>query len=637
MNLGTVIVNTEASKHQTGDVSIKDSSTFSSVIGESSFKAKDLSVGEAVETETSVQVKQSGGLGSFSSMSLRGSSSNQVMIYMDGVPLNDSSGGGVDLSTIPVSQVESIEIYKGTTPINFSGASIGGAVNIKTKRVKSKPEGNITVGYGSFNTFKISPFVSHKPGKFDYLISGEYVNSKNNFSFLNNNGTKWNLDDDSRQKRNNAQFAQGNFITSIGYDFSQNTRLVFSNQYFQKGQHLPSWNNSPKTNTTFNTTRNIASIKLIADKVAELAINSATRIDYLYKKEVYDDTGNNIGLGGQYNRYRTNTYGVNQFIEWPTQHNILSGSIDLRKEGYRMYDLLNNNDDPPSSRNYYALSLEDKIILFDNSFMIIPATVIEHYDNNFDSSSTPRNESHNYFNPKLGLKYFVINWINIKTNIAKYIREPSFFELFGDRGFFNGNSDLKAESGTNFDLGIEVNKNIYGLPISSLRFNSAYFMSNVKDVISYVYNSRGIGQAVNISESMTNGVETSLVIDFIKYISLSSNYTWQSPVNKSQIAAFDGKKLPGRFQNTATIKIEGIYKIIKPYYEFLYASGLYYDTANLLPAPIKREHNAGATLFIKDFSLTAEVKNIGNKNYEDFNGYPQPGRSFWLTLRYELN
>ena len=184
LSLGTVIVNTEASQYQTGDVSTQDSSTFSSVIKKETFEAKSLTVSEVVEKETSVQVKQSGGLGSFSSISLRGSSSSQVMVYIDGVPLNDSSEGGVDLSTIPLSQVESIEIYKGTTPINFSGASIGGAVNIKTKRVDGDLKSNVTASYGSFNTFKIAPFVSQKLGKFDYLINGEYLSSKNNFTFL---------------------------------------------------------------------------------------------------------------------------------------------------------------------------------------------------------------------------------------------------------------------------------------------------------------------------------------------------------------------------------------------------------------------------------------------------------------------
>ena len=69
----------------------------------------------------------------------------------------------------------------------------------------------------------------------------------------------------------------------------------------------------------------------------------------------------------------------------------------------------------------------------------------------------------------------------------------------------------------------------------------------------------------------------------------------------------------------------------------MYSSGLYYDTANLLPAEIKKEHNAGITFLIKTFELSVEVKNIGNQNYQDYNGYPQPGRSYWATLKYSLN
>lgn len=635
VSLGTVIVTSDTSSSISGDVSNEEISSFSSVIKKESFQTRSSTLSEVIEKESSVQTKQSGGLGSFSSLSLRGATSNQVMIFMDGVPLNDSSNGSVDLSTIPMSEVESIEIYKGITPINFGKSSIGGAVNIKTKRSKDVLKTNLTAEYGSFNTFRISPFLSHKPGKFDYVISGDYQSSKNNFSFLNNNGTKWNNSDDRLETRNNNQFSQGNILFSAGYDTSKDTRLIFSNQYFSKNQNLPSWNNDPNTKTDLDTKRDLANLKLLINNIGAANLNSASRIDYSYKQEIYDDRGNSIGLGSQYNEYRTSSYGYNQFLQWPTQHNILEGVLDIHREDYKIQDLLNAQKYSPSSRNFYSLSTEDKIILFNDTFILSPALIFEYYDNNFDSSSSPRNESHGYLNPKIGFKYSVLEWMDLKTNLARYVREPSFFELFGDRGFFNGNPDLKAEKGINFDIGTEINYSPYGYYLSRISFNTAYFRSGISDVISYVYNSRGVGQAVNISNSIINGIENSLVLEFFKNLSLTNNYTWQSAINDNVIQAFNGKQLPGRFQHTASSRIEYTNSLFKTYYELLYASGLYYDSANLLPAPIKREHNAGITFFIDSFTLTAEVKNIGDDHYEDFNGYPQPGRSYWLTARFD--
>ena len=635
LSLGTVIVNGETGSYQTGDVSTEDSSSFSSTIKRTSFDYKAQTVSDLVEKESGVQVRQSGGLGSFSSLSLRGSSSDQVMVFIDGIPINEASGGSVDLSTIPVSDIDSIEIYKGITPINFGTASIGGAVNIKTKRAEEGLKGSLTTEYGSFNTFRFAPYINQKTGKFDYVIDADYQSSKNVFDFLNNNGTKWNLTDDKWEKRNNDQFSQINLLTNVGYDITKDTRLAFSNQYFKKGQNLPAWNNSPDVNTNLDTVRDISNIKMTIHDIGTGHLNTSSRVDYIYKKETYDNRDGGIGLGKQYNIYKTYSYGLNQFIEWPREQNILSAVVDIHREDYKAEDLLTSQPISPSSRNTYTLSSEDKIILFDNKFIISPALIFEYYVDNFKSSTTPINNSIGYLNPKLGIKYTTTSWLGFKTNIARYVRAPSFFELFGDRGFFTGNSDLKAEKGINFDVGPEINYRPYASFLDRLALNIAYFRSSVSDVISYVYNSRGVGQAVNISNSTINGIETSVILEFLRNLSFTTNYTWQSAINNSIIDAFNGKELPGRFENSVSTKLEGGYRIFKLYYEFIYASGLYYDSANLLPAAIKREHNIGITFFIDKFTITGEVKNIGDDHYEDFNGFPQPGRSYWLTAKFD--
>lgn len=629
VDLGTIIVNSDQTEYQqTGQVYSANEPSFSSKVNQRSFKGKFQDLPDVIESQTSVQIRQSGGLGSFSSASLRGASSSQVMVFLDGIPLNDSStGAGVDLSSIPLSDVDTIEIYRGNTPINFGTASIGGAINIKTKHNKDdKLHSSANIGTGSFGTWKFGASVSQKISKFSYLINGDLTSSKNNFTFINNNGTKWNENDDKKEKRNNNQFKQGSNLVELTYSFNDDTKLMFSNQYFQKNQHLPNWNNNPGVKTTFDTIRNMSNIKLIADTPFGYLVNSATRLDYSYKREIYDDTQGAIGLGVQHNKYRTNTYGFNQFFEWPLYLNTLSTVFDIRHEEYKTKDLLLVQTDDPSSRNSYSVSIEDKLTLLSSSLILAPAISVESYSNNYQNSK----QSSTYLNPKLGIKYQVIQQIAFKSNLARYVREPSFFELFGDRGLLNGNPDLKAEKGINFDFGGE-------LKIQKTLISVAYFVSKVNDIISYVYNSQGIGKAMNNSQALIEGIESSLDSEFLKYFRVVANYTWQIPKNKDTITAFNGKYLPGRFRHTFFSKIEAKKSFVSSYYEFLYSSGLYYDGANLLKAPIKREHNVGMTFSLGPFALTAEVKNIGNKNYEDFNGYPQPGRSYWLTLRYELN
>lgn len=614
VSLGTVIVNASIEDDTTAE-----SASFSSIIKKDSSSATD-DVSSMIEKETSIQVKQSGGIGSFSSVSMRGASSNQVMVFLDGVPLNDASGSAVDLSSIPYSEISSIEVYRGNTPITLGKGGIGGAVNIKTLKASNRTNANINTSYSSFNTFKLAPTISQKFGRFDYLINTEYVSSKNNFTFLNDKGTAYNPADDKWEQRNNSQFSHVNVLTNFGYDINKDVRLELSEQFFDKDQNLPSQNNSPLTKTKLSTRRNITAIKLNY-------FNSSSRLDYTYKNEYYDNKDGTSGLTKQYTRYTTNNYGYNQTLEAVQKNNIFDFVFDVHREEYRARDLLLANPTTTSYRNNYTTSIEDKVLLLNESLIIVPGITFEYYGTTLENNHS--NYSHGYFNPKLGVKYGLTNALSLKTNLAKYTREPSFFELIGNRGYFIGNDTLKAERGVNFDIGGEFKT-------SNIKLELAYFRSNVKDVISYVYDSSGTGHAVNISNSAINGIETTFLIDFLKYFSLNTNYTWQQPINQSKVQLYDGKKLPGRFEHSFFSRLEAKAWMLKPYYEFLYASGLYYDSANLLPAPVKREHNLGLTFFIDKVTLTAEVKNIGDDHYEDFNGFPTPGRSYWLTANYSF-
>ena len=114
------------------------------------------------------------------------------------------------------------------------------------------------------------------------------------------------------------------------------------------------------------------------------------------------------------------------------------------------------------------------------------------------------------------------------------------------------------------------------------------------------------------------------------------NATVQDTVNQSENEAFNGKKLPGRFEKSYLGRIEARYGTWKVYSEYIIEKGLYYDTANLLEAQDKKEMNAGISWLIRSCLLTFEAKNIGDDQYEDFNGYPLPGRSFYFTLKYSL-
>ncbi len=637
VTLGEVVVTaaTLSEPVETGDVDRELTPAFVTVVEREAFEGKVEDLGQVLEKEAAVQVRQSGGAGSFSSISIRGSSSDQVLVYLDGILLNDAAGGGVDLSSLSLSDVGALEIYKGVTPIQFSQASLGGAVNLRTLRREPGFNASLSGGYGSFDTRKLTGLINHKLGRWDYLVAAEHLTSDNDYPIVNDNGTRWNPNDDRTEDRNNAELAQTNLLTKVGGDLTDSLRLALLNQWFHKDQGLPARTNSPDTDTSLETTRNITTLVLSAEGVTGLDLSTRTTLDLLVKHEVYDDSEGDVGLGSQELAYHTHRYGGSFFTEWFGESHLIAVHADLHRETYRSEDLLDDTPEQESARNTLTLAVQDTWLLADDALALTPALryahVRDHLDTTGDAALGRRTRDH--FEPQAGLRWQLTPALSLKANLARSVREPSFFELFGDRGHFLGNADLKAEKALNGDLGFEVRQRFSGPLLTALRGSAAYFATRAEDLITRVYDARGIGQSVNISEARISGVEATAAADLLGFFTLSGNATWQDTENRNAIGAFDGKQLPGRWRRSYLGRADARLGEFSVFFEYVAERGLYYDTANLLEAEDKNITNAGLTWLHGPLRLSFQANNLGDDRHEDLSGYPLPGRHYFVNLK----
>lgn len=641
--LSTIVVTAhkEDATFQTGDVDIEETPSFYSFITRDKFEGKIESLGEVLQKEVGIQIRQSGGLGSFSTVSLRGASSEQVMVFLDGILLNDAAMGGVDLGNISLSDVEAIEVYRGSTPMNFGKASIGGVVNIRTLRSRKEPVGRLTAGYGSFNTRQMSAFINDKPGRWDYLVSADYLGSDNDFWILNDRGTDYNPYDDEWQRRKHNGFDQKNLLTKLGCALTDALHLDFSNQCFAKDQQIANWINLDG-NASLDTVRNSTIAKLTADAVGPF--NLSGYLDYTWKKEIYDDRQGDIGLGSQWNEYLTQTYGGHLFMQWVSPRQIANMMVDVRHETYAPKDLLYTERNPlDSHRTTYTVGAQDTLYLFDARLSLTPAVRYFHVDDLLQSGESywgiylEGSANHkDYINPQMGLKYRVCDWLTLKSNLAKYTREPSFFELFGDRGLFLGNEDLVAEEGVNGDIGLLISREPDHCLLNRVSLEVAWFKSEVDNLITRTYDARGVGKSVNVEGATIQGIESQLSLDFFDMFRLSANATWQDTTNNDRTEEFYGQQLAGRYEKAFTGRIEACYAGVRVYAEYLYESGMYYDTACTRKSPDKKIINAGLAWVLGHYRFQLEGKNLDNHRHEDFNGYYMPGRSYYGSVSYHF-
>src|SRR2546427_9752003 len=105
-------------------------------------------VADAVRTVAELSVRAYGGLGELAEASIRGSSPAQVLVLLDGIPLNSVALGETDLSTISVDGVERIEVFRGPFAAIYGSGALGGGISIITTKAARSQFAGRTGGFG---------------------------------------------------------------------------------------------------------------------------------------------------------------------------------------------------------------------------------------------------------------------------------------------------------------------------------------------------------------------------------------------------------------------------------------------------------------------------------------------------------
>ena len=155
-----------------------------SVIHTEDFEGEQKTLSDLLVTVPGVHVREVNGKGQYTTVTVRGSTAAQVGIFIDGVLANLGGDSAVDLSTIPIQNVERIEVYRGYVPSRFGGTFIGGVINIVTKR-PTKADVSLEVGKSSFGGRKGSMEITSPLGDGSLMLGVNYESSDGDFKYKN--------------------------------------------------------------------------------------------------------------------------------------------------------------------------------------------------------------------------------------------------------------------------------------------------------------------------------------------------------------------------------------------------------------------------------------------------------------------
>jgi len=562
---------------------------------------------------------------------IRGSNTGQVLILLDGRPINNLGGGGFDLSEFTTNNIERVEVLPGGGSTLYGSDAIGGVINIVTRRPTEKVTTEAKVNIGAYGLNQQSIQNSGKAGAISWVVGYNRTQAENNYPFTipeaNFIGTRTN---------NDALF--NNFNVKLEADLGTRNTLSLSTLYLSKEQGVPGGVPipEPQFGQGFFNSLTDNNRKYTDQVLTDLTWNSklGNGNDSLLTARVYTDFlntrfDNRSGALSSQNRFDSNqvSYGIQTTHSWNLSKNqILVYGFDYRNANVRNTTF--NYETNVNRENY------------DNG--ISQGAIFAKYENNFTSSfsinlgvrqdfSSLVNGS--FTSPSVGTKLAISDSTTLRANYIRNFRAPTIANLFNNNPTNIGNPELKPEKGDSFDIGIDQKLGNIGL----LRLT--FFSNTVSDTIAFKRLTPPVngntGTWENIGLVRTTGIEASLNLQLAKNIYAFANYTANNPrILESSNPAEVDKEL--RFAGADKLNLGVSYENPQGWYLGLLMNSLNgYPTNNT-----NTEFLSGYTTL--DFKmrvplsdsliLTSSVDNIFNQRYQLFPGFPDGGRVFQVGL-----
>lgn len=133
-------------------------------------------VADLLRTLPGVHVVRQDSRGGATSIFMRGANSNQTLVMVDGVRINNPMNGGVDLGNLTLDQIQRIEVVKGPFTTLYGADAVGGVIYIFTKP-GAQVQDEISVGGGSFGTLTARAALGGGAGERGWALSGSWVDT----------------------------------------------------------------------------------------------------------------------------------------------------------------------------------------------------------------------------------------------------------------------------------------------------------------------------------------------------------------------------------------------------------------------------------------------------------------------------
>jgi len=554
-------------------------------------------VADILRTQTGLTVTSSGGVGTNTSVFIRGANSGHTLVLIDGVRVGSATLGAFDWGNLSTADVERIEIVRGPQSSLYGADAIGGVIQIFTRKGLEGTQIQVSAESGAYATNKFGVGVQGgSESGTTYAFLAETFKT-DGFSVAAS-GTE---DDPSKRTTLSGQlgFISGKMeldlsvrnvdaTTSVdGYDpttFSFGDLLEYENRYKQ----------------------NVSTIKL-TDHVSK---NYESSIQY---SRSTDDLVSSYGVDPSNANYNTAYKTIINQLTWQNHYDFSQSSLLV---GY---------DYHKDTAVGYSAGLDKSITqkaLF--ASMVLEGTnAIWNTSVRSDDNSVSSNET----TYKVGMAWNASNSFSINANYGTGFKAPSINDLyFPDDGWgTSGNPNLVAETSKGWDIGLKYQSQSAA---SSSTFSVVYFKQNYDNLIAWQCDPvTWACSPENVDKAVSKGTEVSF--DYNNdWMLMRTNWTSLKATNDDT-----GLWLARRAQESGSIMLGTDLGGFHVEVQTLIVGKRFNDDDNTVVMDSYKKTDVRLSYAINEmWQVKGRIENLNDAEYEDVSGYAVAGRAAYAGV-----
>jgi vitamin B12 transporter len=577
-------------------VAVEDSLVPAQVINREAIqRSQARSLSELLQGRAGISLANQGGAGKITTLNLRGTESDHVLVLIDGVRMGSATAGLPALQDLPIDQIDRVEIVRGPRSSLYGSEAIGGVIQVFTRRNTGKVRPNFRIGVGSDSTREASAGIGG--GNARGWFGADVAHTRTDgFNACRGRGPDPGIPFD---------FGAGCFTDEPDRDGYRNTSAnlrggySFTDTLTMEANALRAEGKSEFDGSFTNRSETVQQV--IGTK---LRYTPSEKVDLQLSLGRNDDKSDDFHDDVQSGYFETRRYVASLQGDFTVAANqLLTAGIDWQ-------------DDKVESATDFDVTQRDNLAGF-----------VE-YQGRFGAhqlQASVRNDDNeqfgNHTTGSLGYGFGFDNGLKLTASVATGFKAPSFNDLYYP---FFGNPDLKPEESESVNLGI-------ARYADSWNWTFNVYQNKVDQLISY---DAAIFLPNNIDEARIRGAE--FTVDFtLGGFDIATQLSHTDPRNRSAGPNHDNL-LARRPRNTARIDVDRAFGAFRTGVTFNAAGERYDNLANTdrlggySTLDLRLEYAIAPA-----WTLQAKVGNVFDRDYETVAWYNQAGRTYGLSLRYQ--